>query len=200
MSKLMLWDRVPRKIVTITTADDQEFQVHSNFLCNKSQFFSAAFQGGFAEAGAASMELLDVDPKIFGLLVHWCYAREIALDHFLVDDTNIALMPLAQLWTLANRFIMPELEKVVMDVLKAIKITVNGSGEAEALLAGFIDYAYEPALDRTDLKTFVVDMLVQHKHVSGTEVKLWADRFLEGLLLDLAMAMKDELCALNMDD
>lgn len=66
------------------------------------------------------MTLEDVDSKVFGLLVHWMYTKEVyvreaggefcAAAHGTKVSYTTNIFPLADLWFLAERFLMPILQ------------------------------------------------------------------------------------------
>lgn len=56
------------------------------------------------------MDLDDVEPDVFELVVNWLYTQDITL----ASATNPTLPQLAQCWTLADRFLIPDLQNHAM--------------------------------------------------------------------------------------
>lgn len=47
--------------------------IHEDLLCERSEYFKKAFQGGFKEGYEKEIYLTELDPKAFGLFVDWVY-------------------------------------------------------------------------------------------------------------------------------
>ncbi|KAK0104899.1 hypothetical protein ONS95_005164 [Cadophora gregata] len=58
----------------------QKFLIHKNLICHYSPFFSAAFSSHFIEDQPQSMTFDDINPTVFGSIVHWLYHPNIATD------------------------------------------------------------------------------------------------------------------------
>ena len=54
---------------------EHKFVVHKEWICFHSPFFSSAFNGDFEEGQTQTMTLVDVDPELFAIMVHWIYLR-----------------------------------------------------------------------------------------------------------------------------
>lgn len=99
--------------------NNHTFTVHKEYLCFYSPFFNAAFNGKFQEASSQSVRLEDVDPAIFGLLVHWVYYQKFDLPTAEGKDgkSTADYEKLAALWILAQRTLMAALQNHVVDVI-----------------------------------------------------------------------------------
>ena len=98
---------------------NQTFTVHKDYICLASPFFAAAFNGKFMEGESQSMRLDDVDPAVFGLLVHWIYFQKFDLPMVKgnEEEPTADYEKLAELWILGQRTIMPALQNYVVDVV-----------------------------------------------------------------------------------
>jgi hypothetical protein len=47
--------------------------IHEDILCERSEYFKKAFQGGFKEGQQKEIHLTELDPKAFGQFVDWVY-------------------------------------------------------------------------------------------------------------------------------
>ena len=83
--------------------------------------FDAAFNGRFIEGETQKMELDDVEPEIFGLLVHWLYTKGFNIDLEDFDSPFKIWVILAKLWILAERFALPALQNDVMHRLYILR-------------------------------------------------------------------------------
>ena len=104
------------------------------------------------------MELDDVEPEIFGLLIHWLYTKNI--HQLLTDDKHNleSTIALVKLWTLGKRFIIPTMQASVMVALedKLVKATVFNELSLLIHLTNFIYENDEVALEHSALKQLVI--------------------------------------------
>lgn len=140
---------MPAEFVTITVstgADETEFVLHKNMICDHSPFFKAAFTGMFKEGSTQAMTLEDVGSASFGLLVRWLYTKEVYVcepgEEKLAQNggTNIletSIIHLTDLYLLAERFIMPILQDMAMDYLCDFMRHHNAT-----ILLPFVSYIY----------------------------------------------------------
>lgn len=64
------------RVVTIRVGSRKTiWRLHENLLSSTSEFFRAAFNGGFMEASSDVLDLPEDDPQAFELFVRWLYAR-----------------------------------------------------------------------------------------------------------------------------
>ena len=59
------------------SAEQRKFHLHCDLLCERSDFFRAAFQGHFKEAEAEELTLPDENVESFELLVAWLYGASL---------------------------------------------------------------------------------------------------------------------------
>ncbi|CZT01252.1 uncharacterized protein RAG0_08989 [Rhynchosporium agropyri] len=55
----------------------ETFLIHKNFACAHSPLFNAASESELIEGSTQNMQLEDIDPQVFGLLVDWLHNKEI---------------------------------------------------------------------------------------------------------------------------
>jgi hypothetical protein len=94
------------------------------------------------------MRLEDVEGNIFGLLVHWMYKQEVEQRH------EIGLLPAGKLWSLADRFMIPELQNSLIIMIRELIIATKSPSEIAALIV----VAYQSKI-RTPLRMVVADGL-----------------------------------------
>lgn len=105
--------------------------VHKSVACHYSRFFETAFNSFFVEGNTPIMRLNNVNEKIFGKVVHWMYEKEIE------NGTELDLLSLAKLWTIAGRFLIPALQNMAISTIyKKLEISVEDS-----LFQEFVEYA-----------------------------------------------------------
>ncbi|PGH08505.1 hypothetical protein AJ79_05995, partial [Helicocarpus griseus UAMH5409] len=119
------------------------------------------------------------DPDVFAQLFHWMYRGELTIDSP-SRPTNLLLF---QLWVLAGKFEMPELQESVMSVCKA-RMFQKPTGVIDVDAA---NYAYTHTPPQSPLRLFVIDTWA--RNVTGSNL---VDR-LENLP---SQFVKDLCCAL----
>lgn len=87
---------------------DQKFNVHKNILASNCEYFQAMFKDGFKESTEKEIEIPDVDPKIFEIILKFIYNDQLPED----------LEPIAkELLPAADRFLVPPVVKKCKDKL-----------------------------------------------------------------------------------
>ncbi|XP_072028079.1 uncharacterized protein [Amphiura filiformis] len=81
-----------RQLCDVTLkADGQEFPAHRNILAACSPYFRALFTNGMNETKEATVQIPEVDPQLFSLLLDYAYTREVK-----VTSENVEkILPLA---------------------------------------------------------------------------------------------------------
>lgn len=175
--------RRPPSIVTIIIGPEnsqETFIVHKDLICHYSPFFSTAFNSTFTEGLTKTMTLPDVDLNNFGLFVHWLYTQKIDLN----TQNSDAVLPLAQLWTLAERFQAIKLQNSIMDHLR---ILVEFAEKHN--LKDFLHYAYE-SKETNPLKRLAAYRMAWK--TTKQALAAWIDHLPEGVLVDIVMSLKKE--------
>lgn len=101
----------------------QEWNIPMDLLCFHSKYFRSALQGGFAEAKAKRVELLNEKPEAFELVVEWLYTHEIkapvrnAENSLSIDDEEPRFGRLLDTWMLADYLDLPKLQNFIMKMM-----------------------------------------------------------------------------------
>jgi hypothetical protein len=138
------------------------------------------------------MELDDVEPEIFGLLIHWLYTKNI--HQLLTDDEHNleSTIALAKLWILGQRFVIPAMQASVIVALeeKLFKATVFNELSLLKHLTNFVYENLDLAIERSALKQLVV-----HKFAQSTGEILAAVRneMPQEMWFDLSVELADLL-------
>ena len=122
----------------------------------------------------------EVPVDIFGLFVHWLYTQQLC--HPGLEPQNLGLMELAQLWTLAGRFLVPKLQNKV--ILKFFHF-IRGVNIPDAL--EILEYIYETE-EETMLKLVAVNQVVIWNKINGGRA-FYApviEKLPRGMLVDLS--------------
>lgn len=115
----------PQEIVNIHVAQNngdktklRTFPLYKSILCRQSPFFDAAFNGPFIEGQSQSMALEDVGEEEFGMFVHYVHFRTIkGGDGTWSPAYTAPIKSLIKLWILGERFLVPQLQNDVLDIL-----------------------------------------------------------------------------------
>jgi len=160
-------------ISIIVGPDDSQhtFTVHKSFLVAYSTFFALALD---EETIDRSMRFIDIELGVFAHLVEWLYYRKIP--HRVGVGAAINLSR-AKLWTLANRFLMSELQNQIIRSL--FRVVENRSGVPQEFIG------------RNQIFTGIDQAFIDHAGSSGSELlqKLATDvlKFLFDSQLQLAL-------------
>jgi hypothetical protein len=80
--------------ITAKSSDNntiKQFRAHKLILAARSKFFEALFYGNFKEGAQAEVEITDVDPAVFEIILQWIYTATITVNE---EHVN-AIMELA---------------------------------------------------------------------------------------------------------
>lgn len=139
--------------------DEQSFQVHKNFICHYSPYFNAAFNGRFLEGTTQALDLDDTNPKVFSLFVTWLYTQQIK-----DGGEKLKRKDMADMWMLADKVLVPQLQNQVMKVLLS-KDDLTGGFDRSA-----VERIYENTSEDSPLRLFTVGSLLQRFRESGPKV------------------------------
>lgn len=108
------------KIVTIIVGEDKkEWKMPMSLLCFHSGYFQSALKGGFAEAKAKRVKLLDEKPATFEVVVNWLYTHDVGVR---VQDDSweehcATIGKLLDTWILAEYLQMPRLQNTIIRLM-----------------------------------------------------------------------------------
>ena len=163
----------------------QTFTVHKDFATFRSPVFDAAFNGHFLESNTKTMNLDDVDPDVFAMLVQWLYTQEIQVASKGDETIEYSVMMLAELWTLGDRFQMRALQNKALLHLYLNYIADIHLSDYPTIYKNLAHYVYtkfsETELKKCPLKQFVVDQVGQsdpdslEEHKGNFPQQIWID-------------------------
>jgi len=163
--------------------------VSYELISNSSPFFAVAFKKSSFESATRTMYLPDVPGKTFKLLENWLHTRSIQIPTGSQTFVSVlkgsaptipiqspgfqpaaALLPLASLWELADRFLMPELQNDAMDLLVPLLQYIRGDAVEE-----FTIFAYALSVENTQLKNLAVERIAWSVTVDEMEYERYVD-------------------------
>src|SRR4051812_21905037 len=97
-----------------------KFAVHKKLICDKSEFFSKAFNGNFREGQEQTMYLEEDAPGVVDLFCRWLYTSEV-----IEGSTQEHLENLFGLYIFAERLMLKELKNKTMDQIQNISDEFN---------------------------------------------------------------------------
>ncbi|KAK0104897.1 hypothetical protein ONS95_005162 [Cadophora gregata] len=178
--------RRPQSVVTVIIGPEESnetFIIHKDIICHHSSYFANAFNSKHLESKTQTITIPEVNSDTFGILVEWLYTQKIDID--LKDhDGNILL--LSQLWTLAQRFGVPNLQNNIMDGLRPLVECTEGEA-----LKNFLHYAYE-AKGTTMLQRLATDRMAWATSANRLEVWMSGGHLPQALLVDIIMSLKKD--------
>ncbi len=120
-----------------------------------------AFNSEFKEGRTQKYELEDTNPDTFRVLVQWLYSQKLTSIHH-EDDTedrshyvNCRKVVTSQieLWVLAEKLFIPQLQNEVMTCLRHVSITCTWPFEL------LLNHIYQNKSEKSPLHRFVVDLI-----------------------------------------
>jgi hypothetical protein len=168
-----------------------------------STFFKTAFEGPFVEHETQTMRLEHVESRLFGVLIHWLYTKEIKYEDDILSSSmpmqGVSLAPIsnsngkrvkkellmAMLWMLAKTCNVYELQNEVMGLLYTLVKVLTLEN-----ITPLICYAYKDG-EPTALKR----LLIQAVALSPDSAKFlqWVDNATEEVTKDLAKELSKML-------
>ncbi|CAG8951813.1 hypothetical protein HYFRA_00005617 [Hymenoscyphus fraxineus] len=112
---------LPQPLVTVHLmwlgVEPRTYLIHKNIICKYSPFFEAAFNSNFKEGETQRMELWEKSGDTFGIFVNWLYKQKIVDENGWVTSAET----LIDLWLLAQRFLVPQLQNQALTLLENIR-------------------------------------------------------------------------------
>ncbi|KAL2072743.1 hypothetical protein VTL71DRAFT_12086 [Oculimacula yallundae] len=109
----------------------KKFLIHKRFACEASPVLRTAFNGSFVEGQTQEYALADTTEDAFALLAQWVYADRIEIDYeSFAEDKNkdkasTLQAKLMELWLLADRFLIPQLQNIAISLLYESQTKLN---------------------------------------------------------------------------
>jgi hypothetical protein len=172
----------------------QTFTVHKDFATSHSPVFYTAFHGGFAESKSQQLVLEDVDPKVFGFLVHWLYHQKVEDGTEESGKCVVAdqLMLFAKLWELGQQFmIRPLQDDAISRIFGLLQITKFDNGEDMAGLKEFIKFVYRDELRDSALAKVAIDKVALDIKSADLDLYCWFEEMPARLWYDITMYLKE---------
>jgi hypothetical protein len=134
--------------VKIWVGDKKEHWVlPEDLLCEKIDYFRAAFKGQFKESTSKELHLKTDDPEAFGFLVDWILKERLEFGCFRREQQ----MPLCKLYILADKLAAIDLCDDVLDQLS----TLNESLQLP-LDSKVVDLVYTKTIEKSALRAELV--------------------------------------------
>ncbi|TVY89016.1 hypothetical protein LAWI1_G007186 [Lachnellula willkommii] len=176
-------DDLGTDIVTIHVGPERKaFAIHKNLICNRSDFFSKAFNGPFKEGIDGTMHLPEDDAQAFSALVVWMYSGQLppfpnakfAEDITGSSDYIFSLMPL---FHLSEKLCLNAVTNILMDTIQDLHLKHSREFSSVALKD-----IYAMTHQGSKLRTYAVLMIIR-KSVHGYRTKPAEDIALEDFFL-----------------
>ncbi|KAI9815558.1 MAG: hypothetical protein M1827_002692 [Pycnora praestabilis] len=138
--------------------DKQAFEIHKEFVCSVSPFFTAACSDRWGAQGKNMLELPEEKPEIFELFVQWLYTRK------LDDERHVFFLPefsaLVETYVLADKLGITQLKNDCIDriiLCKRVARKMNEEGRGKARLAVSFDFVERNTLPSCALRKLLAD-------------------------------------------
>lgn len=161
------------QVKIIVGPERKAFLINEALLCETSDFFHAAFRGGFREASEKEMELPEESPESFGLFINWLYSHTI---NNIFDPPDFCRRdPLSEekeggigtkaflefekrilkLWIFSEKFLLQPFFEYIQDDI----VTLNY--RAFEFQPESIAFVWENTSEDSPIRKFLVDMAVE---------------------------------------
>jgi hypothetical protein len=196
---------------------ETKFVVHQALLCEKSQYFTKALTGSFAESKTGIVKLEDVSPVVFKIVVSWLYygkiiytvcddgldvgpsfARFKSLSESLAgeaDAEDTSTWPkqvLVELYVLSDRLGIKELSNNTIDALNS---TLMRSTKSSAI--SHLEYVSSNTTAQSPLRRLILDHLTYTSGFGPQSIDYWTavphDIAVE-VLMRLGRRLPTQLC------
>lgn len=170
-------------MVEITVgASETLFVVHRELLTLHSQFFRAAFEGGFREAEDGKVHLPDVEAKYFEHVVLWVYSESLEERAFFFKDGKPTYFTLLDLYALADRLDIEGMRNALCD---RIAVLAEDTNSVPTPSDTYI--LYETIRPNAPIKQLVLDLFAFKKtdNLIATHPDDWHPTFLRDLVCKL---------------
>ncbi|KAF2452000.1 hypothetical protein P171DRAFT_16283 [Karstenula rhodostoma CBS 690.94] len=132
------------------------FDVHVELLCAHSPYLDQALEDRFEEAGTLYLTLEDDDPKLFTRAVSWMYSGRLGVS---ILDKSTTWKLLCDLWLLADKYQIIELQNHMIDTLKH-KYSVLSEKERCNFAPSLVSDIYQRTPPSSQLRRAVTCMAV----------------------------------------
>lgn len=199
----------PAALVTflIGPGDNPEkFLVHKEVACYHSKVFDAAFNNtAFVEGQTQTYKMDDTSVRAFRLLAQWLYFKKLEIAQLKEDwrkDITVAgaeNQSLAELWVLADKLGISELQNVTIESMHKIQVAVN------RVPVQSFKYIYNNTSQASPLRRYVVELSAIRLNTEC--FSKFSDQFPHGILIDIVTfystrhwALKDSNKNINISD
>ena len=184
----------------------KKFVVHKEVACYHSGVFDAAFNNpAFTEGQTQTYKMDDTTNGAFRLLVQWLYFKKLEIAQLKEDwvqnkvTATIENNSLAELWVLADKLGIPQLQNVTIETMHQIKAKRNLIPTQTA------QYIYNNTSPTSALRRYIVELCAIS--LSATSFANSPDRFPHEMLIDMVIfystrhwALEDSSKNLNLSE
>ena len=132
----------------------KEWIIHEDLICDRSDYFKAAFNDGFKETDEKEIYLDDDDPAAFALFVDWIYGAELRGKRGQYTSSKLTLewpqvQKLCALWVFADKIRLPELKNEACSLYTRYRDCCFIEVEE-------VEFIYRNTLEASDLRRAIV--------------------------------------------
>ncbi|TVY73304.1 hypothetical protein LSUE1_G005518 [Lachnellula suecica] len=187
--------RNPSELVTLEFGPEKvKFLIHKEFACHYSPVLKAAFNSEFLE-GQTKVYTLDEPIEDTGrLFTHWIYTQQLSIigfEHWNSKNTDMALV---QLWVLADKLLIPQLQNQAIRELHRAQMGPLDVGDPRIPFST-INYLYENTPRGSPLRKYIINMCALY--VDEQYYLTNSSEFPKEMLLELVVAFAETV---DMDD
>ena len=153
--------------------------MHKKLLCDTSEFFRAALNGGFQKSNDQAIEMVEDDPTVFRHFQYWAYTG-------LIEEENILWHTLFGIYIFAEARCIPALQN------SAIDIVISKHGSSWGSPVDEYRYIYENTAEKSPVRKFLIEWTASVEFLSedwfGDRTTCSTD-----FAIDLSLALYDRI-------
>jgi hypothetical protein len=140
-------------IVNLTVGPSETpFDVHIELLCDRSPYFDNLLENRYTEISLQELVFPNDVPEVFADFISWVYCGKISGARIARELSRS--LHLFQLWTLAERFQVPELQDIAFAICKELL----DAEPAKVVGSEAVQHAYSHSSPGSSIRQLAVDM------------------------------------------
>jgi hypothetical protein len=137
------------------------------------------------------MSFEDIEAPIFGFFNNWLYTQKVVNE----DGNRLQLIEYAKLWSLSQRFLMPDLQATLLRETE--KTLPSSDAKSGSTLKDFQQYVYLVVGQQEDSDLKKVAIKKTLSSVNRNNIDTVMKNFPEGMLVDFTMALLEDCTKLR---
>lgn len=169
------------------------FYIHEHLVCTASEFVNRAVGKNWSGSQTRSVRLVDHDPEIFHVYVHWLYRKSLPVRLDSPGEAgNEEYLQLAKSYVLGDMLVDADFKDAVLDAFidKSRSKATDGCNWYPA--GSPVRHIYDNTQDNSPARRLLVDMYTAYGHSGWLTRHASPEDLTSEFLLDLAVSLLDK--------